>query len=81
MFYQLKWFSPSLPDSAISSQAGVLHASFTAAQFFTAMMWGRIADSSRFGRKTVVMIGLFGTSKLLPRGGRVNPLFAPAQVG
>lgn len=61
MFYQLKWFNPSLSDSIISSQAGILHASFTAAQFLTAMMWGRIADSSRFGRKTVVLIGLIGT--------------------
>ena len=24
MFYQLKWFDPSLPDSVISSQAGIL---------------------------------------------------------
>lgn len=24
MFYQLKWFDPSLPDSIISSQAGIL---------------------------------------------------------
>ncbi|KAM0254710.1 hypothetical protein ACHAQJ_006491 [Trichoderma viride] len=62
MFYQLKWFNPSLPDSTISSQAGVLHASFTATQFLTAMMWGRIADSKRMGRKTVLLIGLLGTS-------------------
>ncbi|KAL7814634.1 MFS general substrate transporter [Trichoderma aethiopicum] len=62
MFYQLKWFNPSLPDSTISSQAGVLHASFTAAQFLTAMLWGRIADSKRVGRKTVLLIGLLGTS-------------------
>ncbi|KAJ9141750.1 MFS general substrate transporter [Pleurostoma richardsiae] len=61
MFYQLKWFDPSLPDSVIASQAGILHASFTAAQFLTAMMWGRIADSSKFGRKTVILIGLAGT--------------------
>ncbi|KAK4191166.1 major facilitator superfamily domain-containing protein [Podospora australis] len=61
MFYQLKWFDPTLPDSVISSQAGVLHASFTAAQFLTAMLWGQVADSSRFGRKTVLMIGLAGT--------------------
>ncbi|GKT49039.1 uncharacterized protein ColSpa_09220 [Colletotrichum spaethianum] len=61
MFYQLKWFDPSLPDSVISSQAGILHASFTAAQFITAMVWGRLADSKRFGRKTVLMIGLLGT--------------------
>ncbi|KAK3682165.1 major facilitator superfamily domain-containing protein [Podospora appendiculata] len=61
MFYQLKWFDPSLSDSVISSQAGILHASFTAAQFLTAMIWGRLADSSRFGRKTVLLIGLGGT--------------------
>ncbi|KAF0321894.1 putative membrane protein [Colletotrichum asianum] len=61
MFYQLKWFDPTLPDSVISSQAGILHASFTAAQFITAMIWGRLADSKRFGRKTVLMIGLLGT--------------------
>lgn len=62
MFYQLKWFDPTLPDSVVSSQAGVLHASFTAAQLFTAMLWGRVADSSRAGRKTVVLIGLAGTA-------------------
>ncbi|KAI1868843.1 hypothetical protein JX265_006822 [Neoarthrinium moseri] len=45
MYYQLKWFDPSLPDSVIASQAGVLHASFTAAQFVTAMLWGRVADT------------------------------------
>ncbi|KAI2624859.1 MFS general substrate transporter [Hypoxylon sp. NC1633] len=61
MFYQLQWFDPSLPDSVISSQAGILHASFTAAQFFTAMIWGRVADSTLAGRKTVVLIGLLGT--------------------
>ncbi|CAM1501091.1 Fc.00g102530.m01.CDS01 [Cosmosporella sp. VM-42] len=62
MFYQLKWFSPTLPDSTISAQAGVLHASFTAAQFLTAMIWGRVADSKFAGRKTVLLIGLCGTS-------------------
>ncbi|KAB5515265.1 major facilitator superfamily domain-containing protein [Coniochaeta sp. 2T2.1] len=61
MYYQLKWFDSTLPDSVISSQAGVLTASFTAAQFLTAMLWGRVADSSWFGRKTVLMIGLGGT--------------------
>lgn len=65
MFYQLKWFDETLPDSVIAGQAGVLHASFTAAQFFTAMLWGRLADSSRVGRKSVILIGLSGTSKVL----------------
>ena len=62
MFYQLKWFSPDLPDSTISAQASLLHASFTAAQFLTAMLWGRVADSKLAGRKTVLLIGLCGTS-------------------
>ncbi|CAJ2503223.1 Uu.00g106170.m01.CDS01 [Anthostomella pinea] len=61
MFYQLRWFDPSLPDAVISSQAGILHASFTAAQFFTAMIWGRVADSKWAGRKSVILIGLMGT--------------------
>ncbi len=62
LFYQLRWFDPSLPASTISGQAGVLHASFMAAQFVTAMIWGRLADSRRVGRKTVLIIGLAGTS-------------------
>ncbi|TWU79149.1 hypothetical protein ED733_008841 [Metarhizium rileyi] len=62
MYYQLKWFNPESPEALISSQAGVLHASFTAAQFLTAMAWGRVADSPRAGRKTVLLIGLLGTS-------------------
>lgn len=61
LFYQLKWFDPTLPDSTISSQAGILSASFTATQFITAMVWGRVADSARVGRKSVILIGLFGT--------------------
>ncbi|KPM36451.1 hypothetical protein AK830_g10127 [Neonectria ditissima] len=62
LFYQLKWFDESLPDSAIATQAGILYASFTAAQFVTAMLWGSVADSPRAGRKTVLLIGLCGTS-------------------
>lgn len=61
MFYQLKSFDPSLPDSTISTQAGWMTAGFTALQFCTAFMWGRAADSERLGRKKVVIIGLLGT--------------------
>lgn len=61
MFYQLKSFDPSLPDSTIASRAGILQASFTAAQFLTAVMWGRIADTEFMGRKNVLIVGLFGT--------------------
>ncbi|PBP20009.1 hypothetical protein BUE80_DR009159 [Diplocarpon rosae] len=62
MFYQLKSFDETLPDSSIAAQAGLLSSSFTAAQFLTAMIWGRISDSERGGRKLVLLIGLFGTA-------------------
>ncbi|KAF9885825.1 hypothetical protein FE257_012297 [Aspergillus nanangensis] len=61
MFYQLRSFNPSLPDSTISAQAGLLQGSFTAAQFLTAVWWGRLADAEWMGRKKVLMIGLSGT--------------------
>ena len=61
MFYQLRSFNTSLPDSTISAQAGLLQGSFTAAQFTTAMLWGRMADSEKVGRKRVLLIGLLGT--------------------
>lgn len=61
IYYQLRSFDPSLPDSRISSQAGVIHAAFPAAQFLTAILWGRFADSEHGGRKRVIWIGLLGT--------------------
>jgi hypothetical protein len=61
MFYQLKSFDPSLPDSTISAQAGIMQGSFTAAQFLTAVWWGRLADAEWMGRKRVLLIGQLGT--------------------
>lgn len=61
LFYQLKSFDQSLPDSTISSQAGIIQAAFPAAQFLTAMLWGRYADSESGGRKKVIALGLLGT--------------------
>ncbi|KAK4508105.1 hypothetical protein PRZ48_001843 [Zasmidium cellare] len=66
MFYQLKSFknpdgsTPS--DSTVASQAGLLAAAFTGAQFMTAIMWGRLADWEGLGRKKVILIGLLGTT-------------------
>jgi len=61
MVHQLKSFDPSLPDSTISHQAGVLQGSFTAAQIITSILWGRAADQPGVGRKLVLNIGLIGT--------------------
>ncbi|CAD6444654.1 6ad748d0-e784-45cb-8bc6-8d9bdf14791b [Sclerotinia trifoliorum] len=60
LFYQLKSFDPSLPDSVIASQAGIMAGSFALAQLTTAMLWGRFSDRS--GRKRVLLIGLGGTA-------------------
>ncbi|KAK2806240.1 hypothetical protein FQN49_008806, partial [Arthroderma sp. PD_2] len=60
MFYQLKSFDPSLPDSTISTQAGILQGAFTGAQFLTAMLWGRLADTEAVGRKRVLLLNLVG---------------------
>ncbi|KAI5370954.1 Putative major facilitator superfamily, MFS transporter superfamily [Septoria linicola] len=66
MFYQLKSFvgpNGEVPtDAVVAQQAGMLAAAFTGAQFLTAMMWGRLADSEHFGRKRVILIGLLGTA-------------------
>lgn len=63
MFYMLKSMDETLSDSVIATQAGLLVSCFTGAQFLTAMLWGRISDSEKGGRKLVILIGLFGTSK------------------
>jgi MFS family permease len=57
----LKNFDPSLPDSTISWQVGMMQAAFTVTQFLTAIAWGRAADSEMIGRKKVLMVGLVGT--------------------
>lgn len=61
MFYQLKSFDESLSDSTIAAQAGLIASAFTGCQFLTAMLWGRVSDSEKGGRKLVIMIGLMGT--------------------
>lgn len=62
LFYQLKSFDPTLPDSIIAAQGGMVQAAFPAAQLVTAVLWGRAADTDWIGRKRVLLIGLFGTS-------------------
>jgi Major Facilitator Superfamily len=61
MYYQLQSFDRSLPASTIAWQAGALASIFTFAQFLTAIIWGKLADSEYCGRKRVLLIGLMGT--------------------
>lgn len=62
LFYQLRWFNPSLDASEIAKQAGYLTAVFAAAQCLTSMWWGHAADHPRLGRKRVLVIGLVGST-------------------
>lgn len=62
VFYQLKSLDPSLSDAQVSTQAGILQGFFTGAQVLTAILWGKAADASWCGRKTVLIIGLGGTA-------------------
>ncbi|PWY66450.1 MFS general substrate transporter [Aspergillus heteromorphus CBS 117.55] len=62
MFYQLKSFDENLSDADVSTQAGILQGAFTAAQFATAIPWGRVADAEWGGRKFVLLVGLLGTA-------------------
>ncbi|KAI9931956.1 hypothetical protein MW887_009457 [Aspergillus wentii] len=62
MFYQLKSFDPGLSNSDVATQAGILQGAFTAAQFATAIPWGRVADAEWGGRRFVLLVGLLGTS-------------------
>lgn len=61
LFFMLRSFDASLSDSTIASQAGFISGGFTAAQCLTAVLWGRVADRSSVGRKTVLIVGLLGT--------------------
>ncbi|RDW82629.1 MFS multidrug transporter-like protein [Coleophoma cylindrospora] len=60
LWYMLKSFDHSLPDSTIASQAGIMQGAFAAAQLCTAMLWGRFSDSH--GRKKALLLGLTGTT-------------------
>jgi len=63
VFYQLISFDRSLSTATIALQAGILQGSFTAAQCFTAVLWGRVADNPHWGgRKRVLLASLLGTS-------------------
>ncbi|RYC77408.1 hypothetical protein BFJ63_vAg19718 [Fusarium oxysporum f. sp. narcissi] len=63
MFYLLQSFAAlgSTSESQAVSQAGILMASWAAAQSIAAVWWGRAANSPRLGRKGVILIGLAGT--------------------
>ena len=61
MFAMIKWFDESLSDGDVASKAGLLAASFEAAQAVTGVIWGNLADKAWMGRKTVLLVGISGS--------------------
>ncbi|KAE9373894.1 MFS general substrate transporter [Stipitochalara longipes BDJ] len=59
MYFQLSWLDVALSDESISSQAGWLSAAFAASASITALFWGKLADRSGSGGKTIVLAGVF----------------------
>ncbi|KAF2835103.1 MFS general substrate transporter [Patellaria atrata CBS 101060] len=61
MFFQLKHFSPKASNATIASQSGILISARTASHVLTGLLWGRLADDERIGRKVVLVIGLLAS--------------------
>ncbi|KAI1089667.1 major facilitator superfamily domain-containing protein [Rostrohypoxylon terebratum] len=61
VFYRLQSLDPSRPIDAIVRDAAMLQTVFTLAQGCTAVLWGHLADSSKGGRKVVLLISLGGS--------------------
>lgn len=61
MFAMVRRFDGSLSDGDVASRAGLLAASFMAAQAVTGVLWGHLADKAWMGRKRVLLIGISGS--------------------
>ena len=61
MFTMVKRFNESLSDGEAASRAGLLAASFQAAQAITGVLWGHLADNASIGRKRILLIGISGS--------------------
>jgi MFS family permease len=62
IFFQLRYFNPSASAATISAQSGLIIGCKTAAHVCTGLLWGRLADHIRIGRKTVLVVGLLASS-------------------
>lgn len=61
MFAMIRWFDETLSDGDVAAKAGLLAASFEAAQAVTGAIWGSLADKACVGRKKILLIGISGS--------------------
>lgn len=59
VYYMVSSFGIANNEKSIALYAGMITSSFAFAEFSTGILWGRISD--KFGRKPVLLMGLFGT--------------------
>ncbi|OJD18932.1 hypothetical protein AJ78_01044 [Emergomyces pasteurianus Ep9510] len=60
VYYMVSSFKVTDDDRKIALYAGAVTSAFTFAEFTTGVFWGKMSDN--FGRKPVLIIGLFGTA-------------------
>lgn len=58
MYFQLAWLNPHLSDETIASQAGWLCGAFAASSSLTSVFWGKLANKTESGGRTVVILGV-----------------------
>lgn len=59
VYYMVASFDIASNEKSIALYAGMVTSSYAFAEFSTSIMWGRISD--KYGRKPVLLMGLFGT--------------------
>ncbi|KAF2156391.1 MFS general substrate transporter [Myriangium duriaei CBS 260.36] len=58
-YYMVDYFKIANNERSIAMYVGMITSSYAFAEFSTSIFWGRVSD--RFGRKPVLLMGLFGT--------------------
>lgn len=61
VYFMIRDFKIAPTEEDISKYSGYLASSFAFAQFLFAVQWGKLGDR-KYGRKPILLFGLFGTS-------------------
>lgn len=59
IYYMVESFNITSDERQITTYAGMVTAAFAFAEFGAGVFWGKLSD--RFGRKPILLMGLFGT--------------------
>jgi len=59
LYHMIEHFGVAGSEDQIGFYSGMIASSFSFAQFLSAFLWGRLSD--RFGRRPILLFGLFGS--------------------